>query len=138
MTEHQAEARQASFQRLANALMDETILPAFATVQTELDRPAQQQYVTITALTPTAAELTIARRPPEAAAGAGPDRPDVPLRYGLTVAVGPQAVVVKRTVNGKQGSFLGQHFATSLSQQAIVDDVRRLWRRTEQAHDVRR
>jgi hypothetical protein len=137
MTEHQPEARRTAFQRLADALMDETILPAFATVQTELDRPAQQQYVTITSLAPTAAELTIARRPPEAEDDASIDSPDVPLRYGLTVAVGPQAVVVRRSVNCKQGIFLGQHFATSLTQRAIVDDVRRLWRRIEQAHPAR-
>jgi hypothetical protein len=137
VAEHHAAARRAAFSRLADTLMEETILPAFATVQTELDRPAQQQYVTITSLSPTAAELTIARRPPEAEEPASIDRPDVPLRYRLTVAVGPLAVVVRRSVNGKPGIFLGQHFATSLTQRAIVDDVHRLWRRLEQAHHAR-
>jgi hypothetical protein len=83
----------------------------------------------------TAAELTIAQTPPDAG-----DRSDaaVGLRYVLTVAFGSQAIVVKRSVNGKAGSFLGQHHFTGLRQQAIVDDVRRVWRRAEKKEDPRR
>jgi hypothetical protein len=86
-------------------------------------------------LSPTSAELTIAQTPPDAG-----DRSDaaVELRYVLTVAFGSQAIVVKRSVNGKAGSFLGQHHVTSLRPQAIVDDVRRVWRRAEKTEGPRR
>jgi hypothetical protein len=58
------------------------------------------------------------------------------LRYGLAIAFDAETIVVKRTVNGTTGNFLGQWFVSSLTRQAIVDDVRRLWRRaaTERAH----
>ena len=130
-----AEDRVAINRRTAEAMMQETILPAFATVQDELHHPEQRQYVAITPLSPTSAELTIAQTPPEAG-----DRADaaVGLRYVLTIAFGTQAIVVKRSVNGKAGSFLGQHHFTSLRPQVIVDDVRRVWRRTEKKEDPRR
>jgi hypothetical protein len=133
--EQMAEDRVALNRRIAEAMMQETILPAFATVRDELHRPEQRLYVTVTPLSPTSAELTIAQSPPDAG-----DRSDaaVGLRYVLTVAFGSQAIVVKRSVNGKPGSFLGQHHFTSLRQQAIVDDVWRVWRRAETKEDPRR
>jgi hypothetical protein len=108
--------------------MQGTILPAVATVRDELHHPEQQRYVTVTPRSPVSAELIITRTPSEA-----PDRsePTVPLRYVLTVAFSSQAIVVKRIVNTTAGSFLGQRYGTSLRSQAIVDDVRRVWRRTE-------
>jgi len=130
-----AEDRVALNRRTAEAMMQETILPAFATVRDELHRPEQRLYVTVTPLSPTSAELTIAQTPPDAGDRSGAA---VGLRYILTVAFGSQAIVVKRSVNGKPGSFLGQHHFTSLRQQAIVDDVRRVWRRTEQKEAPRR
>ena len=133
--EFMAEDRVALNRRTAEAMMQETILPAFATVRDELHRPEQRLYVTVTPLSPTSAELTIAQTPPDAG-----DRPDaaVGLRYVLTAAFGSRAIVVKRNVNGKAGSFLGQHHFTSLRRQAIVDDVRRVWRRAEKKEDSRR
>lgn len=126
MTGKTAADRVAAHRRTAETMMQETILPALAAVQAELHRPEQQQHVTVTPLSPTSAELTIARTPPTADELA---HTAVDLRYVLAVAVGSQAVVVRRTVDGKAGSFLGQRHATSLRQQAIVDDVRRVWRR---------
>jgi hypothetical protein len=124
-----ADDRLAAHRRTAAAILDGTILPALATVQDELHHPEQQVHVTVTPLSPVSAELTIARTPPQ-----GHDRsePAVPLRYVLAVAFSSQAIVIKRIVNGKAGSFLGQRHVTSLRSQAIVDDVRRVWRRTEQ------
>jgi hypothetical protein len=116
-------------------MMHGTILPALATVRDELHRPEQRLYVTVTPLSATSAELTIAQTPPDA--GARSDAA-VGLRYVLTVAFGSQAIVVKRSVNGKAGSFLGQHHFTSLRPQAIVDDVRRVWRRAEKTDEARR
>jgi hypothetical protein len=135
MAEHTTADRLAAHRRTAQALAQGTILPAFATLRDELHRPDQQQFVTITPRSPTAAELTVARTPPDAGA---PASTAVPLRYGLTVAFDAQAIVVKRSVNGKTGSFLGQPFFGSLRQQAIVDDVRRLWRRAAQTDGPRR
>jgi hypothetical protein len=129
--EHTAEDLVELNRRTAEAMMQETILPALATVRDELHRPEQRLYVTVTPLSSTSAELTIAQSPPDADAAVG-------LRYVLTVAFGSQAIVVKRSVNGKAGSFLGQHHFTSLRQQAIVDDVRRVWRRAEKKEDPRR
>ena len=126
--EHMAEDRVALNRRTAEAVMEETILPALATVRDELHSPEQRLYVAVTPLSPTSAELTIAQTPPDAG---DPSDAAVGLRYVLTVAFGSQAIVVKRSVNGKAGSFLGQHHFTSLRQQAIVDDVRRVWRRAE-------
>jgi hypothetical protein len=123
----------AAHRRLAEAYMQDTILPAFATLREELHQPAQQRSVTTTAASPTSAVLTIAATPPDASQlASGPGM----LRYGLAIAVDPETIVVKRTVNGTTGSFLGQWFVSSLTRQAIVDDVRRLWRRaaTERAH----
>jgi hypothetical protein len=133
--EHTAEDRVALNRSTAEAMMHRTILPALATVQDEQHRPEQRLYVTVTPLSPTSVELIIAQTPPDAS-----DRSDVAagLRYVLTVAFGSQAIVVKRSVNGKAGSLLGQHHVTSLKPQAIVDDVRRVWRRAEKAEDPRR
>jgi hypothetical protein len=128
--EHTAEDRVELNRRTAEAMMQETILPALATVRDELHRPEQRLYVTVTPLSPTSA-----RTPPDAG-----DRSEaaVGLRYVLTVAFGSQAIVVKRSVNGKAGSFLGQHHFTSLRPQAIIDDVRRVWRRAETKENPRR
>jgi hypothetical protein len=133
VAEQIAEDRLAAHRATAEAIVQRTILPAFATVRDELHRPEQRLYVTITPLSPTSAELTIARTPPEAH-----DRSAtaVPLRYVLTVAFGSQAIVIKRIVNGQAGSFLGQHYFASLRSPAIVDDVRRVWRRTEKKEDA--
>jgi hypothetical protein len=133
VVERMAEDRLAAHRGTAESIMQGTILPAFATVRDELHRPEQHLYVSITPLSPTSAELTIDRTAPEAH-----DRSNaaVPLRYVLTVAFGSQAIVIKRIVNGKAGSFLGQHYVASLRPQAIVDDVRRVWRRTEQNQDA--
>ncbi|MDF2760869.1 MAG: hypothetical protein K0S99_3504 [Thermomicrobiales bacterium] len=88
MEEHTAEDLVELNRRTAEAMMQETILLAFATVQDELHHPEQRQYVAITPLSPTSAELTIAQTPPEAG-----DRADaaVGLRYVLTIAFGTQA-----------------------------------------------
>ena len=133
MTTPQAAARLAAHRRTAEAYTRDTILPAFATLQEELHQPAQQRFVTIQSDTPTSATLTIAPRPLDAGASVSGARV---LRYGLAIAVDPQTIVVKRTVNGRTGGFLGQWFVSSLTRQAIVDDVRRLWRRaaTEGTH----
>jgi hypothetical protein len=125
MTAQSTATRLAAYRRTAEALTQDTILPAFATLREELHRPAQQHFVTITAVSPTAAELTLSTPPPEAAGAST----GVALRYGLAIAFDSQTIVVKRTVNGTTGSFLGQPLFSSLTQQAIVDDVRRLWRR---------
>ena len=108
--EYTAEDRVALNRRTAEAMMHGTILPALATVRDELHRPEQRLYVTVMPLSPTSAELTIAQTPPDVG-----DRSDaaVELRYVLTVAFGSQAIVVKRSVNGKAGSFLGQHYFTA-------------------------
>jgi hypothetical protein len=108
--EHTAEDRVALNRSTAEAMMHRTILPALATVQDEQHRPEQRLYVTVTPLSPTSVELIIAQTPPDAS-----DRSDVAagLRYVLTVAFGSQAIVVKRSVNGKAGSFLGQHYFTA-------------------------
>ena len=129
-----AEYRVALNRITAEEMMQETILPASTTIRNELHHPEQRLYIAVSPLSPTSAELTIAQSPPEAG-----DRADaaVGLRYALTVAVGSQAIVVKRSVNGKAGSFLGQHHFTSLRPRAIVDDVRRVWRRTEKKEDPR-
>lgn len=129
-----AEDRVATNRRTAEGMLQEIILPALATARDELHRPTQQQYVTVTPLSSTAAELTIARTPPAEGAEAADG-----LRYVLTIAYGSQVVVVKRHVdgNGKRASFLGQHHAGNLRSQAIVDDVRRVWRRAEQQHEAR-
>jgi hypothetical protein len=123
---HTAEDRFATHRRTAESLVQGTILPALETVRDELHRPEQQQHVTITPLSPTSAELTIAPTPPDAGDRSGAA---VSLRYVLTVAFDARAIVVKRIVNGTKGSFLGQHHVSSLRQRAIVDDVRRVWRR---------
>jgi hypothetical protein len=120
--------RLAANRETAEAIVQETILPALTTVRDELHRPEQQVYVTVTLLSPTSAELIIART---ATSADDPSNSTVPLRYVLVVAIGSRAIVVKRIVNGKSGSFLGQRSAASLRPQAIVDDVRRVWRRTE-------
>jgi hypothetical protein len=135
MTGDATTARLAAYQRTAEAYTQDTILPAFAALQAELHHPAQQRSVTIRSDTPTSAELTISTTPldagtrPDAAAG---------LRYGLAIAFDTETIVVKRTVNGTTGSFLGQWFVSSLTQQAIIDDVRRLWRRIAMAEAARR
>jgi hypothetical protein len=133
--EHTAEDRLALNRRTAEAMLHGTSLPALATVRDELHRPEQRLYVAVTPLSATSAELTIAQTPPDAS-----DRSDaaVRLRYILTVAFGSQAIAVKRSVNGKAGSFLGQHHFTSLRPEAIVDDVRRVWRRAEKTENSRR
>jgi hypothetical protein len=48
VVEQTAAARCVAHQRTAEALVQETILPALALVQDELHRPGQQHYVTIT------------------------------------------------------------------------------------------
>jgi hypothetical protein len=133
--EYTAEDRVDLNRRTAEAMMQETILPALATVRDELHRPEQPLYVAVTPLSPTSAELAIAQTAPDTG-----DRSDaaVGLRYLLSVASGSQAIVVKRSVNGKAGGFLGQHHFTSPRQQAIVDDVRRVWRRAEMRENPRR
>jgi hypothetical protein len=128
MAEQTAEDRGAANRSTAEGMLQEIILPAFASIQDELHRPEQQQHVTVTPLSPTSAELSIAPTPPDAGDRSGAT---VPLRYVLTIASGSQGIAVKRNVNGKVGSFLGQPYFTSLRQQAIVDDVRRVWRRVE-------
>jgi hypothetical protein len=135
MTGDATTARLAAYQRTAEAYAQDTILPAFATLQAELHQPAQQRYVTITAASPTSAELTISTTPLDAG-----NRPDAAagLRYGLAIAFDTKTIAVTRTVNGTTGSFLGQWFVSSLTQQAIIDDVRRLWRRIALADAARR
>ena len=134
MTTDATAARLAAHRRTAEAYTQDIILPAFAALQEEFHRPAQQHYLTITAHSPAAAELTLSTTPPGAAASTtGPA-----LRYGLAIAFDPQTLVVKRTVNGTTGNFLGQWFVSSLTQQAIIDDVRRLWRRIAMAEAARR
>jgi hypothetical protein len=128
-------ARLAAYRRTAEALTKDTILPAFATLHEEFHRPAQQRYVTIRSDTPTSAVLTIATAPPEAGEPLGVAGG---LRYGLALAFDAQTIAVKRTVNGTTGGFLGQWFVRSLTQQAIVDDVRRLWRRAAMTETARR
>jgi hypothetical protein len=135
MTGDATTARLAAYQRTAEAYAQDTILPAFATLQAELHQPAQQRYVTITAASPTSAELTISTTPLDA--GESASGPGV-LRYGLAIAFDAETIVVKRTVNGTTGNFLGQWFVSSLTRQAIVDDVRRLWRRIALADAARR
>jgi hypothetical protein len=132
--ENTAEDRREAHRRTAEAVMRQTILPALTTVRDELHRPAQHAYVTVTPLSPTSAELTIARTPPAADDSADPA---MPLRYVLAIAFDPQAITVKRIVNDKKGSFLGQTYVTSLRTQAIVDDVRRVWRRIEKNEAAR-
>jgi hypothetical protein len=127
--------RLAAHRRTAEALTQDTILPAFATLHEEFHRPAQQRYVTIRSDTPTSADLTIATAPPEAGETPGAAGG---LRYGLAIAFDPKTMAVKRTVNGTTGSFLGQWFVSSLTSQAIVDDVRRLWRRAAMTEAARR
>ena len=131
---HTAEERLAAHRRTAEAVTQQTILPALATVRDELHRPAQHAYVTVTSLSATSAQLTIARTPPAAHESADLA---IPLRYILAVAFDPQAITVKRIVNDKKGSFLGQTYVTSLRTQAIVDDVRRVWRRIEKNEAAR-
>jgi hypothetical protein len=138
MVTQAAEDRFAAHRRTAERMLQEIILPALTTARDELHRSARQQYVTVTPRSSTSAALIVARTPPpdgdgteEAAAADG-------LRYVLSVGYGPQAIVVQRRVNGQAGTFLGQHHASSLRAQTIVDDVRRVWRRLEQQHEARR
>jgi hypothetical protein len=117
MTGDATTARLAAYQRTAEAYAQDTILPAFATLQAELHQPAQQRYVTITAASPTSAELTISTTPLDA--GESASGPGV-LRYGLAIAFDAETIVVKRTVNGKTGSFLGQPLFSGLTQQTTI------------------
>ena len=128
-------ARLTAHRRTAAALTKDTILPAFATLHDEFHRPAQHRYVTIRSGTPTSADLTISTAPPEAGE---PPGAAAGLRYGLAIALDAKTIAVKRTVNGTTRSFLGQWFVSSLTQQAIIDDVRRLWRRIALADAARR
>jgi hypothetical protein len=115
MTAQATATRLAARRRTAEALTQDTILPAFATLREELHSPAQQHAVTITAVSPTAAELTLSTTPPGTAASTGPA-----LRYGLAIAFDSETIVVKRTVNGKTGSFLGQPLFSGLTQQTTI------------------
>jgi hypothetical protein len=112
----------------AEALLQKRVMPAFEQISDEFHRPDQQQVVAVDPTSATSAELTISGRQTDTGQGSAAA---VPLRYLLNIAFGSQAVVVRRTVNGKKGSFLGQRDASSLSQRAIVDDVRREWRRAQ-------
>jgi hypothetical protein len=113
---------------MAEALLQSQVMPAFAQISEELHRPDQQQIVAIDPTSATSAELTISGRQTDIGHGTAEA---VPLRYLLKFAFGSQAIVVRRTVNGKEGNFLGQRHVDSLSQRAIVDDVRRVWRRAQ-------
>jgi hypothetical protein len=135
LAQQTSEERLATHRNIAEAMVQGRIIPAFETVREELHRPEQERYVTIIPLSPTSTELTISRTPYDAGDQASTA---APLRYILIIAFGSQAIVVKRIVNGKKGSFLGQHDVNSLSQRIIVDDVRRVWRRVETKLEARR
>jgi hypothetical protein len=112
----------------AEAMLQSRVMPAFEQVSEELNRPDQQQIVEIDPMSPTSAELTISGRQADTGHGSAAA---VPLRYLLKIAFGPETIVVRRTVNGKEGGFLGQANFSTLNQDTIVDDVRREWRRAQ-------
>jgi hypothetical protein len=112
----------------AEAMLQSRVMPAFTQLSDELHRPEQNQVVTIEPTSSTSAELTLSGRQTDVGHGSAEA---VPLRYRLKIAFDPRAIVVRRTVNGKERGFLGQTNFASLSQQTIVDDVRREWRRAQ-------
>ncbi len=130
MTKLRHEDRTAANQTKAEAILQSRVMPAFAQITDELHRPDQQQVVTSEETSPNSAELTVAGRLHDTGGGA---KAAETLRYTITIAYGPQSIVVKRTVNGKEGSFLGQTNFDSLTSQAIVDDVQRAWRKAQHA-----
>ena len=112
----------------AEAMLQSRVMPAFTQLSDELHRPEQNQVVTIEPTSATSAELTLSGRQTDVGHGSAAV---VPLRYQLKIAFDPRTIVVRRTVNGKEQGFLGQSNFASLSQRAIVDDVRREWRRAQ-------